>query len=432
MQPNKGVYEARSGVRWRIFGIIGLLTVINLADRTALSVGMPTLAHELALSPTMQGLILSSFFWTYAILQVPGGYLIDRLGPSRVVTASTILWGIFQTAAAFATGGLSLLLTRLGLGAAEAPLFPAGGKLNALWLSGRERGRGAVLMDSGSYLGAGLGGGAIAWLIFTFDSWRIAFAVAGLVTIAAGLLAWWYLHDDPARHPYVNAAELEHIRAPVPGLASAVPPGTPIDPRAIAPVMVGRLGWAMMNFGLITWGPSYLAQARGFDLKQMGGAMVVIFLFGFLGSLTAGFGADALQRRGLSRALVVKSMLAVSGLGVMTAFLVLPTITDPVGAVALLSGTTFLLCFGSLYWSFPALLAPADRIGVVGGLMNMAGSIGGIAVPIVVGAIVQATGSFTTVLHFFAGCAVLYVAGTLLAPLARGEAQARTSRAVRA
>ncbi|MFC0408316.1 MFS transporter [Roseomonas elaeocarpi] len=432
MQSSIGGHQERSGVRWRIFAIIGLLTVINLADRTTLSVGMPTLARELDLSPTMQGLILSSFFWTYALLQVPGGYLIDRLGPSRVITASTLLWGVFQTAAAFATGGLSLLLTRLGLGAAEAPLFPAGGKLNALWLSGRERGRGAVLMDSGSYLGAGLGGGAIAWLIFTFDSWRIAFAVAGLVTIGAGLLAWWYLHDDPARHPSVSAAELEHIRAPVPGIASAVPPGTPIDPRAVAPVMAGRFGWAMMNFGLITWGPSYLAQARGFDLKQMGGAMVVIFLCGFLGSLAAGFGADALQRRGLSRTVVLKSMLGLSGLGVLSAFLLLPTIADPVAAVALLSCTTFLLCFGSLYWSFPALLAPADRIGVVGGLMNMAGSVGGIAVPIVVGAIIQATGSYTTALHFFAGCAALYVAGTLLVPLARGDVQARAARAVRA
>jgi ACS family D-galactonate transporter-like MFS transporter len=225
-------------------------------------------------------------------------------------------------------------------------------------------------------------------------------------------------------HPGVNAAELEHIRTPVPGMAQAVPAGTPLAPRAVAPVMLGRCGWAMMNFGLITWGPSYLAQARGFDLKQLGGAMAVIFVCGFLGSLTAGFGADALQRRGLPRSLVLKAMLCLSGLGVLGAFLLLPTIADPVAAVALLSGTVFLLCFGSLYWSFPALLAPADKVGLVGGMMNLAGSLGGIAIPIIAGMILQATGSYTVVLHFFSGCAALYILGTLLVPLA-GQERAR-------
>ena len=74
-------------------------------------------------------------------------------------------------------------------------------------------------MDSGSYLGAGLGGGVIAWLIYALDSWRMAFAVAGIVTIGAGLVAWRYLRDDPAVHPAVNEVELAHIRTPVPGMA---------------------------------------------------------------------------------------------------------------------------------------------------------------------------------------------------------------------
>ncbi|VFT07430.1 putative MFS transporter [Pseudomonas aeruginosa] len=82
----------------------------------------------------MQGLILSSFFWAYALLQIPGGWLIDRYGPRRVIGWSTGLWGAFQTLAAFASGGLSLMFARVALGAAEAPLFPSGGKLNSLWL----------------------------------------------------------------------------------------------------------------------------------------------------------------------------------------------------------------------------------------------------------------------------------------------------------
>ena len=130
-----------TSVRWRIFAIIFLLTMVNLIDRVSLSIAMPTIAKEFSLSPAMQGLILSSFFWAYALLQIPGGWMIDRFGPRRVITWSTGLWGTFQVLAGFATGGASLLFARMFLGAAEAPLFPSGGKLISLWLAPSERSR---------------------------------------------------------------------------------------------------------------------------------------------------------------------------------------------------------------------------------------------------------------------------------------------------
>lgn len=94
-----------SNVRWRIFAIIFALTMVNLIDRVSLSIAMPTIAYEFSLSPSLQGLILSSFFWAYALLQIPGGWLIDRFGPQRLISWSTGLWGTFQVIAVFATGG---------------------------------------------------------------------------------------------------------------------------------------------------------------------------------------------------------------------------------------------------------------------------------------------------------------------------------------
>ena len=306
----------------------------------------------------MQGLILSSFFWSYALLQIPGGWLIDRYGPRRVVAGATLLWGVFQTLLGVASGGLSMLFLRVGLGGAEAPLFPAGSKLNALWLSRHERARGAVLMDAGSPLGAAIGGLAIANLILIFGSWRMAFIAAGLVTIACGWLAWRYLRDDPAKHPGVNAAELEHIHGGVPRPASAAnvtdnEPAFPVRP-AIA-MCVGRMSWAMIFFGLLTWGPSYLTQARGLSLQQIGTSTFFIFLCGALGSLTGGFLCDALCGRGLARGKVVKGMVTFSGLTTLAVFATLPTITSAVAAVAVLCAAAFFLMWGSLYWSLPSL-----------------------------------------------------------------------------
>ncbi|WP_144960719.1 MFS transporter [Pseudomonas oryzihabitans] len=416
-----------SRVRWRIFAIIFGLTVINLVDRVSLSIAMPTIAREFQLTPATQGLILSSFFWAYALLQIPGGWLIDRYGPRRVIGWSTGLWGVFQTLAAFATGGLSLIFARVALGAAEAPLFPAGGKLNSLWLASSERGRGAVLMDCGGPLGVALGGLLIAYLIAVFGSWRTAFFIAGIATLAMAWLAWRYLRDDPAAHPGVNAAELARINegrtTSVAQAAKAGARGLGIARRSLAGILIGRASWAMVFFGLLTWGPSYLAQARGFDIKGIGAATFVIFLCGAAGSLVGGFLCDLLVRKGVRRGLAAKGLLSCSGLVALAAFLLLPQLTDPYAAVALLSLTAFFLMWGSLYWSFPALLAVPARVGLIGGVMNLAGSLGGIAVPILVGLLLQHLGGYPAVLGFFALCSGLFILGTLLIALDQREVQ---------
>lgn len=281
---DKATAAKPSNVRWRIFAIVFALTVINLVDRVSLSIAMPTIAGEFQLTPSMQGLILSSFFWAYALLQIPGGWLIDRYGPRRVIGWSTGLWGAFQTLAAFASGGLSLMFARVALGAAEAPLFPSGGKLNSLWLGSSERSRGAVLMDCGGPLGVALGGLVIAYLIAVLGSWRSAFFIAGIATLAMAWLAWHYLRDDPAEHPGVNAAELDRINAdrttPLAEADCQAGGRLGIAGRSLVGIVLGRASWAMVFFGLLTWGPSYLAQARGFDIKGIGAATFVIFLCG--------------------------------------------------------------------------------------------------------------------------------------------------------
>jgi ACS family D-galactonate transporter-like MFS transporter len=140
----------------------------------------------------------------------------------------------------------------------------------------------------------------------------------------------------------------------------------------------------------------------------------VIFICGSLGSLTGGFLCDGLIRKGVRRGVAVKGLLTFSGVIALGALLVLPQLSDPIAAVALLAMTAFFLMWGSLYWSFPALLAAPARVGLIGGVMNLAGSIGGIFVPILVGVILQFFGGFGAVLAFFAICAALFVLATLL------------------
>src|SRR5262249_60507398 len=147
----------RGRVGWKVFFPMLFLVSVNYIGRASLSVAMPLISKEFDVDPAMQGLILSSFFWTYAFMQVPGGMLAARFKPRIVIALATIFWGAFQAIAAAATSWSLLLLTRLGLGASEAPIYPAGGKLNAIWMTQTERGRGATLLDGGAPLGAALG-----------------------------------------------------------------------------------------------------------------------------------------------------------------------------------------------------------------------------------------------------------------------------------
>lgn len=419
--------QKASNIRWFVFGVIFLLVVINLIDRISLSIAMPTIAKEFDLSPTTQGLILSSFFWAYALLQIPGGWLIDKYGPRKIITGSTVLWGIFQTLAAFATGGISLLLTRFMLGAAEAPLFPSGGKLNATWLSSQERGRGAVIMDCGGPLGAALGGIIIAYMIASIGSWRTVFAIAGIATILLGFISWKFLRDTPQEHKLVNKEELALIELSHSCSQSAVDSepvskGVGVPFGSLAAILCGRAAWAMMFFGLLTWGPSYLAQARGFDIKGIGNATFIIFLCGTFGSLCGGFLSDTLVKKGVAQRIAVKTVLTVSGISTLITFSLLPKMNEPMVAIATLSVAAFFLMWGSLYWSFPALIAPKSKVGIVGGIMNMAGSVGGIVVPILVGFILAQTNkNYDNVLLFFAGCSLVYILGTLSIKLSKQD-----------
>jgi ACS family D-galactonate transporter-like MFS transporter len=398
-----------------------LLISINYIDRASLSVAMPLIAKEFDLGPAMQGLILSSFFWTYAFMQIPGGMLADRFKPRIVIAIATIFWGGFQALAAICTTSTALLLTRLGLGAAEAPIYPAGGKLNAIWMTQNERGRGATLLDGGAPLGAALGAILITWLITALGSWRIAFVVAGVGTVLAGLLAWYYIRNNPRDHAGVNDAEASYIEDAQAHEFKKEPAnlsGRSLDFFKHRSVLFMFFGWMCFNsvfYGLLTWMPNYLNKVHGFDIKQMGGASFIIFFSGFVGELVGGWIGDFWRSRGGAPNLVFRTLFGIAAISATMSIFFVAYVTDPVGVVALLSATLFFLRWCGMYWAIPSALAGREKSGFLGGCMNLGGNIAGILTPLIVGFIVQATGSYFLALMFFAAAGVaLLICSTLI------------------
>ena len=410
-----------TGVRWKIFLLMLFLISINYIDRASLSVAMPLISKEFDLDPAMQGLILSSFFWTYAFMQVPGGMLADRFKPRIVIASATIFWGACQAIAAVATNWPVLLLTRLGLGASEAPIYPAGGKLNAIWMTQTERGRGATLLDGGAPLGAALGSIVIAWLIAAFNSWRYAFVIAGVGTMLCGLLAWYYIRNAPREHPSVNEAEARYIEQSH-ALEDAYTPasrgGSWMSYFRYRSVWCMCLGWMFFNttfYGLLTWMPTYLFKVHNFDIKTLGGASFIIFFSGFVGELVGGWIGDFWRSRGGSPNLVFRTLFGIAAILATISIFFVAYVTDPVAVVVLLSATLFFLRWCGMYWAIPSALAGREKSGFLGGCMNLGGNMAGILTPLIVGFIVQATGSYFLALMYFAAAGVaLLICSTLI------------------
>ncbi|WP_426997450.1 MFS transporter [Pseudarthrobacter sp. N5] len=415
-KPGKDGVQRRTNVRWKLFLLLLVLVAVNYIDRGSISVALPIIQKEFNLPPELVGLLLSAFFWTYALMQIPVGWLIDKFGPRKVMTASCFGWGVATAASGLAGGFLSMFIARLGIGVTEAGVMPAGGKLNAIWMHKKERGRGATILDAGAPLGAGLGGILITWLIASTGSWRYSFIIAGAATVLMGMAVWWYVRDSPRQHGAVNDAEAEYIEASHAEEDAAAEQAGSKGKRALLPYLKFRSFWAMcfgwlgfngVFYGLLTWGPLYLAQAKGFDLKTIGWSTFVIFGAGFVGEILGGTIADKWRNSGASANLVMRTLLGFSSVVVIGGLIGVTVVADSTTAVVLLSVVMFFLRWVGLFWSIPSILGGRTNAGVLGGAMNFSGNISGFVTPIVVGLIVGATGSYTWALLYFVGSAII-------------------------
>ncbi|WP_139200766.1 MFS transporter [Curtobacterium sp. MMLR14_010] len=409
----------RSRVRLGVFGILWVLVLLNFVDRSALSISLPFISEDFELSPAVNGWVLGSFFWTYLLFQIPGGWLLDRIGARKVVLWAAGLWGLFQVLGGIATGGIMLVASRLGMGASEAPVYPAGSKLNSKWLPSKERARGATFIDAASPFGSAVGGLIITGLIGLSGSWRWSFVITGVITVLVSVLYYVYVRDDPEKHPKTNQAELDYIHGDDPVTQETEQGALPAvsdyaRSSSFWAMWLGRLGWATVWWGIISWSPSYLSNALHFDLAGLGWGTFFIYGMGVLGQVVSGFATDRLRARTTNYNRAMKLVLAVSGVGTVASILVLPTVSTGYAALVALALAVFFNQFGGVYWAIPSWLSPRSQVGRVGSVMNVASSLGGAIAPVVMGYAIGASGGgYAGAFLFLAIAGVVYLAGSM-------------------
>jgi MFS transporter, ACS family, D-galactonate transporter len=415
---SRTVTPARAGrptrIRWVIAGFCFAGLAINYIDRSALSVALPFMTHDLSLTPTEQGLILSAFSWTYSVMQLPSGWLIDKLGARVMFGASVLLWSLFTGLTAIAGSFASLLGFRLGLGIGESGAYPSSAKAVSQWFPQRERGRATAFYDSGARVGSALAVPIVAAIIGLFG-WRSVFVIMGVLGLL-WVIGWWAYFRTPQTHRAVNEAELAHITSQDEVVEHEGPAGTGENRGSIRDLLRYRTVWGMiagfscLNFVVtffLTWFPSYLVEERGFDLLKLGFFGVIPGLTAIAGSWAGGLVGDALLARGWSVTRTRKTCLVAGMLA--SSVIALAVVTEEAWlALVLLSLSYFSIAFAIVsVWCLPADVAPKHLVGTLGGAQNFVANVASAASPIVIGALAGATGSFVVPLVVTGGVAVL-------------------------
>src|SRR5437660_7972871 len=168
--------------RWGIAALLVLGLLVNYFDRVNLSVSRDALQDAFGISAVMFGYLSSAYNWTYALLQLPSGLLLDRFGVRRVGIVSTVIWSVASFAAALSTGIGGLFAARLLLGIGEAPTFPAYAKATGYWFPKNERSLATAMFDSAAKFSSAIGIPVLGLLLLRFG-WRWNFAATGIISL---------------------------------------------------------------------------------------------------------------------------------------------------------------------------------------------------------------------------------------------------------
>ena len=373
--------NASGNRRWWIVGLLFTASLINYLDRAAISFALPLISRDFQLTSEGKGLLLSSFFWSYALMQIPVGWGADRLDLRWLYAGAFALWSFAQGLTGFA-GSLSVLLAfRILLGVGESIYLPGGTKIVSLLFSRKERGLPSGLFDFGTRTGLVLEGLLVPWLLVHFG-WRRTFVILGF-TALVWIAPWLRIFPRGLRGTRSNTAHDVGWRSV----------GRSLLDRNLLGICLGFFCFDYYWYVLVTWLPDYLVTVRQLSIVRAGFyASLAFFTFGIAEPI-GGWIADSLIRKGWNETSTRKGIVVVAFS--MGAFLIGAMRTAHTGiAIGLLIGASLVgLATGNLLAILQSC-APAEGVGIWTGAENFAGNLAGIIAPLAVGFLIKSRGSY--------------------------------------
>ncbi len=401
----------------RRFTLVGLCfagTFVCYIDRVNISVAIIPMASEFGWDRTLQGVILSSFFYGYLATQIAGGWLADRYGGKRVLGAGVLLWSLFTvlTPPAATAGFAVLFLARVAMGMGEGVTFPSVYSLFARWVPQQEVTRAIGLNSSGIPLGT-VTALLVTPVIVVSLGWPMAFYLFGVAGVVWYVFWHFLATSTPEQHASIRPSELAHIRA-------GTPPPTEIPKLPWRQLLSRAPVWAIIvchfcnNWGgyvFLSWLPTYVNQALGVDMSDVGLYTMIPFVVSFLALNVAGWVSDSLIRRGIDVTTVRKLMQTVGFAGPALFLILIGGVTSATTAILYMSCATALGAFAMGGFGVNHLDIAPRYAGLLMGISNTAGTIPGIVGVTVSGLILDLTGSWALVFGVAAG---VYLVGLVV------------------
>jgi MFS family permease len=383
----------RHRVRGRVLLLLSLMYALSYLDRVNISTAGPTITAALHLSKAQFGLAISAFSLPYALTQVLGGALGDRLGARRMLGVVSLVWGVATVATGLAGGLVGLVAARAVLGLSEGAAFPTGTRAMSQWLPPDRRGFGQGAVHAASRLSNAVSPLLVALLI-GWLGWRGSFLAAGVLSVAwAAVWAVWF-RDRPQDHAAVGCEELEELvygdeppeRTPTPWRALS---------RRLAPLTAVDFCYGWLLWVYLTWIPSLFADRFHLPLSKYALFASLTAVGGVLGDAAGGALSDRLLRRtgDLRRARRLGLQVGLAGSAL---FLVPAVALDSVLGVTLSLAAAFFMLelANSPIWAVPMDVAP-EHAGAASGLVNTGFGVAGVLAPPLTGWLVDRTGSYT-------------------------------------
>ncbi len=407
------------GLRWWIIALIGLATVINYIDRSAINILWPYIYKEFGIADadnkSALALITTFFMIAYALGQTFTGKLMDAIGTRLGMTISIIGWSISIALHAFAKSLLSFNIFRFMLGFSEAGNWPGATKSNAEWFPAKERGIAQGIFGAGASLGSVVSAPIIAALYLIFG-WKMTFvliAVLGLIWI----IPWLYINKaTPDKHPWLTEEERAHILAKpeVKEVETAVEEAPALTWRELLKIrntwgiITGRFFIDPVWWLFVTWLPTFLKEQFMFDIKQIGAFTWVPYLFAAIGSLAGGYHASLQIRKGVTPTKARKNAIAVGSIMMLASLVAIVYQLDSLKETPMLAMVLIgLTLFGFQYLIGNIQTLPSDyfngkNVGTVAGMGGTAAVAGTLLTTWAVPVITQ-----TSYVSFFVLAAVL-------------------------
>jgi MFS family permease len=391
--------------------LLCLMYFLTYIDRVNVATAASEIKKEFALSNKQLGLVFSGFAYPYLVFQVIGGWLGDRLGPRKTLFVCGSIWALATAVTGLATGLVSLMIFRILLGFGEGATFPTATRAMQSWTPAGRRGFAQGITHSFARLGNAVTPPIVVALMLWL-TWRGAFVILGVVSLAWVGVWWLYFRDDPRDHAAITADDLARLPPPsAPKTAARTVPWRRLIVRML-PVTFTYFcyGWSLWLF--LNWLPSFFLEGEKLDIKKSALFSSGVFFAGVVGDALGGIISDYLLHRTGRVAFSRLAVILTGMLGAVACLIPVLFLHDVVPLALCLSGGFFFLeiVIGPI-WSVPMDIAP-QYAGTASGLMNTGSALAAIVSPLAFGYIVDVTGDWH--LPFYGSIGLLLV-GTALA-----------------